>query len=142
MQPVAVFGDCDRSRLAPSNDEIVFVEARGDAVTAECGHSSSETLVFNVYGDQVSGDGRCTCPDCGKAELGRIVIRCALCGLPILPGHAVSIYDIGGEGIQADIAFRVGDDQVLGCNAWDCALPGAVAGEWHGPDRGFVSAFD
>lgn len=142
MQVVAMVGDYDRSRLPPSNDQIVLVEASGRAVTAKCGHSSNEKLIFDVYGVKVTGDGRHTCPDCGRTELGQITIRCALCGLPILPGNAVSIYDIGGADIRADIAFKVEDGQVLGCVAMDCALPGAFAGHWGGPERGFMSAFN
>lgn len=141
MRVVAMVGDYDRSRLPPSNDQIVLVEASGRAVTAKCGHSSKRTLIFDVYGVKITGDGRHTCPDCGRTELGQITIRCALCGLPILPGNAVSIYDMGGADIRADIAFKVDDDQVLGCVAMDCALPGAFAGHWGGPDRGFMSAF-
>jgi hypothetical protein len=142
IQVVAMVGDYDRSRLPPSNDQIVLVEASGRAVKAKCGHTSKSTLIFDVYGVKITGDGRHTCPDCGKRELGQITIRCALCGLPILPGSAVSIYDIGGADIRADIAFKVEDDQVLGCVAMDCSLPGAFAGHWGGPDKGFVSAFN
>lgn len=142
MQMVAMVGDYDRSRLPATNDQIVLVDSRGAIVTAKCGHSSHEQLIFNVYGLEITGEGQQFCPDCSKKELTEIVIRCALCGLPILPGNAVSIYDIGGADIKADIAYRVGEDQVLGCVGMDCSLPGAFAGHWAGPKQGFISAFD
>jgi hypothetical protein len=141
MRVVAMIGDYDRSRLPASNDQIELVDTGGRAVTAKCGHSSSEDLIFDVYGVKITGDGQRICPDCGKTELHRITLRCALCGLPILPGNSVSIYDISGADVRAEIAFRVGDDQVLGCCTMDCALPGAFAGHWGGPEQGFVSAF-
>jgi hypothetical protein len=140
MGVVAMVGDYDRSRLAVTNDEITLFESTGASVTAECGHLSRKSLVFDVYGVKVTGDGRRRCADCGKEELGKIAIRCALCGLPILPGDPVSIYDVGGADIIDDIAHRVGES-VLGCNRWDCCTPGAFAGHWGGPEKGFISAF-
>jgi hypothetical protein len=48
MRVVAMIGDYDRSRLPASNDQIELVDTGGRAVTAKCGHSSSEDLTFNV----------------------------------------------------------------------------------------------
>lgn len=132
----------DRSRLLATNDQIVLVQASGREVTARCGHRAHELLVFDVYGDKVSGDGNQSCPTCSVEELGRITVRCAICGLPILPGDAVAVYECGGADIRDDIAPRVGESQVLGCTRWDCCLPGAYAGHWDGAERGFISAFN
>lgn len=140
MRVVAMAGDYDRSRLPATNDQIALVESGGGSVTASCGHPSHGSLVFDVYGQKVTGDGQRLCPDCSKEELAKIVIRCALCGLPILPGDPVSIYDDDGADIMDDIAHRVGES-VLGCNRWDCCTPGAFAGHWGGPEKGFISAF-
>lgn len=139
---IAMVGDYDRSRLPVSNDEIVLCSESGEKITSQCGHASHAELVFDVYGLKIEGKGQLTCPECSIKELREITIRCALCGLPILPGDGVSIYDIGGRDIRADIAFKVGEHQVLGCNGMDCSIPGAYAGLWGGPQRGFVSAFE
>lgn len=142
LRPIAMVGDYDRSRLPVSNEEIVLFESSGAPVTAACGHASHARLVFEVYGLKIEGSGQLTCPECGSKELREITIRCALCGLPILPGDGVSLYDIGGSDIRSDIAYKVGMDQVLGCMSWDCSMPGSYAGVWGGPEQGFVSAFE
>ena len=141
MQAVVMIGDYDRSRLPASNDQIVLLTATGKRVRAKCGHRSRASLLFYVYGVKVGGHGTHLCADCSVERLGRITIRCALCGLPIIPGDGVAIYDCGGADIRDDIAFRVGEGQVLGCLRSDCTIPGAFAGHWGGADKGFISAF-
>lgn len=141
MQLVAMIGDYDRSRLPASNDTIVLLEETGRKVRANCGHWTRASLVFNAYGVKVGGHGKHFCADCAVVELQRVAIRCALCGLPIIPGDSVAVYDCGGADIRKEIAFHLGDGQVLGCLRRDCSIPGAFAGRWGGPERGFICAF-
>lgn len=104
-----------------------------------CGHRGARKFKLMTYGEEtkwISQKERC--PDCFLAYAKELIIRCALCGFPIVPGAPVVLYWHGSDPIRKD-ATRV-DDHVMGCLRWDCCPSGGFfAGHWTG--RGFAPAF-
>lgn len=137
LKAIAIIGDYDPSKLPKATSEITIILKKGKQRKAECGHESQKEIHYNVYGEQLVGDGARICPDCGVAELTKIVICCPLCGLPILPGSGVSIYDASSKDLKLERAYIVDGTSVLGCLRMDCGIPGAFGGYWMGPDEGF-----
>ncbi len=130
-----------RSPVAKPSDEIVAVPRLSIEKEYACGHIGPALFSLNLYGEErpVPDQGTC-CPMCLTAKLREVSIRCALCGLIILPGSPVAVYGLGSEGLRLDIAHRV-DGGVVGCLGWDCCpTTGLFVGHWDG--RGIQSRFE
>jgi hypothetical protein len=132
-----------QSRILVSTDtcEIEFSPGENNNKDYKCGHSAPGKYFINLYGDRFGEfDDEQDCPDCLLVKILAVTIRCALCGLPIVPGRPVAVYSPRSKGLRLDIATRDGNS-VLGCMRWDCCPSGAFyAGHWTG--TALKSAFE
>jgi hypothetical protein len=121
--------------LPASIDKIELVEYGSKVRQFPCGHGGTASFKLKIYSDELTAElgNRDWCPDCFLAKAKRHAIRCALCGLSIVPGQAIALYPSEeGEaaGIRFDISTRV-DDCVIGCMRWLCYPSGGFfAGHW------------
>ncbi|MFH1088361.1 MAG: hypothetical protein V1719_00795 [Patescibacteria group bacterium] len=124
------------------------IEVRNPTGTmkSDCGHQSPRMFELHFLGTgyQVKGDRKC--PDCAIEYLVSHGIRCASCGLPILPGAPIARYNIVGSHkpwtcyISEEMDGRVSRKTVIGCLRWDCCDTGAYfSGHW--TEEGFAPAF-
>ncbi len=132
-----------QSRILVSTDtcQIEFSPGKNKNKDYSCGHSAPEKYSINLYGDWFGEfDDEQDCPDCLLAKMLAVTIRCALCGLPIVPGRPVAVYSPRSSGLRLDIATRDGNS-VLGCMRLDCCPSGGhFAGHWTG--TALKSAFE
>jgi len=133
-----------RPNLPTPIETIELVDAVDERCIYKCGHEGPVKYTVSIYGIELSTKKqfmckRYKCPECTIVDIKDIVIRCALCRLPIFPGKPVALYDKSSSGIHQDIAHWVGYS-ACGCLRWDCCPCGAFfAGHWDG--ESFVSAF-
>lgn len=121
--------------LSESDDRLEIVERSESEADYPCGHRGSESYRVHVYG-LLSRDfkGSERCPDCRLAEAKEFIIRCALCGLPIVPGDSVAMYYKTSGGLKIEIGHKI-DDSYVGCLRWDCCPSGGLfVGHWTGKD--------
>lgn len=71
------------------------------------------------------------CLDC----IGKMTIRCAWCGEPIIIGSPITLYTPKQSFVVPDYAVRYGEEGALvGCLRWACAVSGAdLCGYWMPP---------
>ncbi len=95
-----------------------------------CGHRDSRAFRLNIFGMETGTiRQKDLCPNCQIEDGKKKIIFCALCGLPIIPGNGVAIYDDDNEGIRPD-ATHIGKS-VLGYLRWECCPGGLLfAGHW------------
>jgi len=130
----------DADQLPSPTDEIRLERTAGSSFTAECGHESWEEVSLNVYGLGVQGSNKTLCPDCMIEKARRDIIRCAACGLPVLPGEGVVLYHETSKLPYAHVATHFDGDSI-GCLRWECCPSGGFfAGNWCGAEKGFVPA--
>lgn len=125
----------DRFEIIPKSDK---------KVRYKCGHDGWKDYVGHFFGDEMDpskemSKSREECPDCQIASIKPLTRRCALCGLPIMPGSPVALY--GGPNAAFNKAWTTEvDGQAMGCMRWDCCPSGGFfAGHWTGEK--FRSAF-
>ena len=109
----------------------------------ECGHVYAKIVRCDYWGNErtltckdefiqtIDGAHRAEaeCGRCRFEKLKSAAIRCALCGVGIIPGDAVALYDKTSGGINKEFATYLGDS-VLGCVLQGCGLAAALAGKW------------
>jgi len=121
------------------------IEPDSDAkVKYGCGHTSWRDFhgVFygESYGPASKKRGRDTCPECVLAKTLSLSIRCALCGLVIMPGAPVALYAGPTSSFRKSCATKH-EGQFVGCLRWDCCPSGGFfAGHWDGEK--VLPAFD
>jgi hypothetical protein len=132
----------DISALPESSDECYLQETGGEKIRYRCGHSEPSKFKIFVYGIVFSPpDGDKYCPECWLKRIKWHVIRCASCGLPILPGEPVALYSWTSRGLRFRQAAARHKRQYIGCMRWDCCPSGAFfSGYWS--EKGFVPLFD
>jgi len=132
MVVLASFGGEDCKSLPPSTDEFEVSERGYFTRKYKCGHRGSRWFVLSTYGLKTSKIRRKkACPECFLERARQEIIRCALCGYPIAPGHPVALYGITSEGVRPDAT--VVRDAVVGCLSMSCCPSGGFfAGHWTG----------
>ena len=133
---IASSSETKRDQLIKSStDTIKITEHIGREKTFKhCKHRSREAKI-SVYGEEIQTTG-IDCPDCLIGTFEESVIRCCLCGLPIVPGQPVALYWEGPQ-INKKIATKLKDGHSLGCLRWDCCPSGGFfAGHWN--EKGFL----
>jgi hypothetical protein len=122
-----------KSELPKSTDIVEPKVLDATEVTFKCGHAGPRRFAFNLYGlDSKPFDDRKKCMNCRLEESKKVIIRCVLCGLPIIPGEPVVAYHENSRGIRKDIGRKVGD-MYLGClRVGCCPSAGFFAGGWDG----------
>lgn len=125
--------------LPESHDQIRILERSEKQRKYMCGHRGPKMFKLDVYGSHTKPfEQKDECPDCVLARYRKHVIKCALCGLHIVPGEGVALYSPGPD-MHQEYATRVGDS-VIGCLRWDCCpSAGFFAGNWS--EVGFKSRF-
>lgn len=127
--------------LPPSSDAFEVVESAWLQRRYHCGHRGPRWVIINTYGQltkKITGWGMC--PTCLIAKLKAHIIRCALCGLPVVPGDGVALYAEGTKGLRLE-ATKLDDGSAIGCMRWDCYPSGGFfAGNWS--EQGFVPRFE
>ena len=101
-----------------------------------CGHQGIGLFKVNLYGgDEIAPNEnvlckRLKCPNCMVIELLAKTIRCARCGLAIMPGEGVAKYSRA----KYDPEYATVDgDCVIGCLRWECCPSGGyIVGNWNG----------
>ncbi len=126
--------------------DVLEIRNPSGVLQAKCGHSGPETFELHFLGTgfEIKRDDKC--PDCAKEYLVSHAIRCASCGLPILPGDPISRYNINGRHkpwtcyIAEEADGKETRKTVIGCLRWYCCDTGAhFAGHW--TDEGFRPYF-
>ena len=116
-----------------STDGFSFV-AKKDARTVGfgCGHAGPDEIVYEVYGVKIKGQfaqGSPNCPECCLKQMRQLIIRCAVCGRPIMPGAVVHLYS-SVPSAKPEWTTRHAGELVL-CNHADCE-GGNPCGRWNG----------
>lgn len=123
-------GGPDSSKLPEPVSECLVTWRSWFRRTYKCGHRDSRRYRVSVFGMKtktVRQDEHC--PKCFIEDVKKYTIFCARCGLPIVPGAPVVLYDAGNEGIR-DNATHI-ENSVVGCLRWDCCPCGAFfVGHW------------
>ncbi len=103
----------------------------------ECGHEGWIHFAVDLYGEmQIKPhdafiSSRKKCCECMLAELAKNTIRCARCGLIIMPGDGVALYKRTGN--EPAYAMFAEDGQAIGCMRWKCCPSGGLmVGNWDG----------
>jgi hypothetical protein len=125
----------------PRPTDIIVVSNCAEKIrNYKCGHRGPVWFALNTYGAESKKIGSSkTCPDCTIGILRQMVIRCALCGLPIFPGEGVALYSRASSQYKS-IATKVGKN-FIGCLRWECCPSGGFyAGHWTG-ENGFRPAY-
>lgn len=124
----------DPTLLPQTNDEFCW-EAKPKWLgwltrRYKCGHRGPRRFEFRFYGVQFRrSEGLKFCPDCLIERARKEVIRCALCGLPIVPHAPIALYRADSEGVRPD-ATKIGNN-VVGCLRWECCpSAGFFVGHW------------
>lgn len=103
--------------------------------TYNCGHTGPRNFVLRIWGREVKVNPNVSderCPDCSLEELRSQTFRCCLCGLAVIPGEPVAVYDTGSVQPK-DFEFMVVEGYALGCMNWNCCPSGGFfAGNWTG----------
>ena len=130
-----------QTTLPKPTDRIRIVKASTNPRTYDCGHTGPDRFSIDLYGlESEPFTDRKKCPNCRVEEAKSVVIRCALCGLPILPGESVAVYDERNELPYKAVAYKQ-EAFYLGCLRWDCCPSGGFyAGTWTGVS--FEPAFE
>lgn len=120
--------------LPPSTDEFEISERGFFTRRYRCGHRGSWWFILSTYGMKTKKIWQNKeCPDCYLEGAKKIIIRCALCGYPIAPGHPVALYDPSSEGIRPDATIIQQYNGVVGCLSSRCCPSGGFfAGNWTG----------
>jgi hypothetical protein len=122
------------------HDEIRALPASGEMKDFACGHCGVSLYHMDLYGLVLHSNGKSPekCGQCAAEWFRSISCRCALCGLPIMPGDPVALYGPSNKFKRQRVTeVRSG---VLGCMRWDCCPSGGFfAGHWTG--KGFRPAF-
>lgn len=115
----------------------IEVKNPSEVVECECGHQgpASFEMHFLGAGYKISTPERC--PDCAREYISEHAIRCASCGLPILPGQPIVLYSIEDKHHPwTCYVSREGKKSVIGCLGWYCCKSGGFfAGYW--TNKGF-----
>lgn len=120
----------DNESLPESNNRIEVVSSAKKIRKHSCGHRGAKWFTLSVYGEETKKI-KHKCAECCIEELKEVVIRCALCGLPIYPGEGVAIYYKDSGAVVLENPVLVGKDGVIGCLRWDCCPSGGFfAGHW------------
>lgn len=120
------------------------VEAIGNEQSSfPCGHTGPKWFAHDFWGERreikpeiiIAGE---KCGECWLAEMRKLIIRCARCGLPIYPGSGVVRY-LNEPGASRDGVHKE-SGAALGCMRSNCCdSPFQLSGEWDG--QKFVSKF-
>ena len=135
----------DPSNLPPSSNEITVEVIDRKRARYKCGHKGCSEFTLIAFGLRMKSFAVSErpefCEECLKANAEKDIIQCARCGLPIVPGEQVAIYEIEPEREYPPHSRRL-ENGVLGCMAWDCCPMGAAyyAGHWLGSEGGFRDA--
>lgn len=140
MRIIASTSEPDPSKLPTPTKECKVLWRSFFKRTYACGHRDSRRFRVSVFGKETKViKQNATCPACFIEETKKHTIFCALCGLPIMPGDPVALYDDDNDNIR-DEATHLGNS-VLGCLRWNCCpTAGFLAGCW--TKEGFESAFN
>lgn len=131
--------------LPPPTDRFEAVPKSDKKVRYRCGHDGWKDYIGHFYGEEMEPmkgilKSRKKCPDCQVAEMKEVTRRCALCGLPIMPGSPVALYAGPASSFTKEWTTKVAR-YAMGCMRWDCCPSGGFfAGHWTGKE--FRSAFD
>lgn len=112
-------------------DAFTYAASGSIRVKFRCGDVGPGAIVYDLFGTKIKAsfsENSPFCPDCCLKQLREQVIRCALCGHPILPGEVVHLARV--QEAKPEWTTRYGGEQVL-CNSSDCAAPN-LAGTWTG----------
>lgn len=141
-----------KPRPMPTPTDTCTVENKnGEEVEYECGHRHAERFTVNIFGEPITFTDagyaiRELCAECFLARLRTGLIRCALCGFPIMPGDPVAVYGNNKKLFKKEWMTTVGegkdeDKGVIGCLRWDCCPSGGFfSGHWMGDH--YVPAFE
>jgi len=128
----------DDGTLPESHDRIDIIVIKEGSRTYECGHSGPKSFKIDAYGSEMTPKGRKYCPDCAQKWFKENVIRCPICGLPIMPGDGVISYVPSNRMSHRKAGYvvpkgEVCEGAILGCLRWDCADTAAgLCGHWDG----------
>lgn len=130
----------DRSKLPQPTSECFVMWRSYFRRAYACGHRDSRRFQISAYGmESVKIKNAEQCADCFIKHVKKHTIFCALCGLPIMEGDGVALYDADNDCIRPE-AHRIGNS-VIGCLRWDCCpSAGFYAGYW--TEDGFNSLFE
>lgn len=116
-----------------SRDAIEIRNSSG-VVSCDCGHMGYESFELHLLGVTYTISGSKRCPNCTIEYFIKDVIRCASCGLPILPDEPIALYGLEGKHHPWTCYIsKEGEPSksVIGCLRWECCDSGAYfAGHW------------
>ncbi len=126
--------------IEAAHDDIRAVPASEEMRDFACGHRGPSLYHMDLYGQVLHNNGTSPekCGECAAAWFRSITCRCSLCGLAILPGGGVALYDYSRK-MKPERVTEVASG-AIGCMRWFCCPSGGFfAGHWTG--TGFRSAF-
>lgn len=124
--------------MPESTDRIAVEKEEGEPVLHKCGHTAPMAVEIHCYGLQVTlteeaAKAREKCGTCCVKDMKKYVIRCGLCGLPIMPGDGVALYSDNRKTFKDRTRVTLSGGSVVGCLAMNCCPSGGFyAGHWTG----------
>ncbi len=124
----------------PATDQFAVIEESGELIRYLCGHMSPLCFALDLYGtvtrmDHQGHEKPSCCGACAIERLRAAVIRCVICGHPIMPGNPIMAYE-KTEGMQFERCTFIREaapQVVVGCLDWRCrATMGVQYGYWMG----------
>ena len=123
----------DPTKLPKATGEIIVVPKGWGLFQKKysCGHRGPRRFAFNAYGVEVGYNNQeKLCPACALDLAYREIIQCSLCGLSIVPGSPVALYDASSPDLRKDGITFVGEF-AIGCLRWNCCpCGGFFSGHW------------
>ncbi len=137
LQVIASSRTPDPSKLPKPTQECKVLWRSWFKRDYKCGHRDSRRFRVSMFGMETKKLSQHEqCPQCFMEEVKKHTIFCALCGLPIMPGDGVALYDDDNDGIRENATHI--DNFVIGCIRWECCPSGGFfSGYW--TKQGFKS---
>lgn len=134
MVVVASSHDPDRTKLPDFDPTFRIISQSFFKRIYNCGHRAGRKFRVEIYGYKSKLICQTNlCPTCFIETERKKIIRCALCGLPIFPGHPVAVLSTRSHNLRMDIATKDGDDGVIACLRSECCPTGGMfSGHWTG----------
>ncbi len=122
----------------PNQGDFLVTDRSGKKTRFKCGHRDNKIFGLQAYGRPIGYFNRNNLPDeCGECvlhKLKKFIIRCCICGGPILPSQTIILYRgkiERKEGIKVTTVSEEGGAKI-GCCACNQMATHAATHTWNG----------